>query len=84
VRGMAEAGEVIVRVASAPIQIIDVRDLDALLRRCAAAAAVGVLTGSGLFAPTASLLAEITPSGVMASWVEVDSATLSWPGSRCR
>jgi hypothetical protein len=81
---MAEGGEVIVRDASAPIQIIDVRDLGAFLIRCAATAAVGAFDGGGPFAPTASLLAEITPSGVMARLVEGDSATLSWPGSRCR
>ena len=80
VRRMAEGGAVVVRNASAPIQIIDVRDLGAFLVRCAATGAVGAFDGVGPFASTASLLAEITPSGVTARLVEVDSATLSAAG----
>lgn len=76
-RRMAQGGDVVVRDASAPMQIIDVRDLGAFLVRCAATGAVGAFDGVGPFAPTASMLAEITPSGVTARLVEVGSAALS-------
>ena len=68
------------RDASAPMQIIDVRDLGAFLVRCATSGAVGGFDGVGPFAPTASMLAEITPSGVDARLVEVDAATLAAAG----
>jgi hypothetical protein len=77
---MSEGGDVVVRDASAPMQIIDVRDLSAFLVRCAETRAVGGFDGVGPFAPTASLLAEITPPGVSVRLVEVDSATLSAAG----
>ncbi len=80
VRRMSEGGDVIVRDASAPMQIIDVRDLGAFLVRCAATAAAGAFDGVGPFASTASLLAEITPPGVTARLVEVDAATLEAAG----
>jgi hypothetical protein len=47
VRRMAEGWNVLVRDATAPMQIIDVRDLAALLDRCAATGAVGAFDGSG-------------------------------------
>jgi 2'-hydroxyisoflavone reductase len=77
VRRMAEGGDVVVRDASAPMQIIDVRDLGAFLLRCATTAAVGALDAVGPFASTASMLAEITPAGVIARLVEIDAATLA-------
>ena len=66
VRRMADGGEVVVPDASAPMQIIDVRDLGAFLVRCATTAAAGAFDGVGPFASTASMLAEITPPGVTA------------------
>jgi hypothetical protein len=74
---MAEGGDVVVRDASAPMQIIDVRDLGAFLVRCAATAAVGAFDGVGPFAATGRLLAEITPAKVRFRLVEVDSASLA-------
>ena len=79
-RRMAQGGDVIVRDGSAPMQIIDVRDLGAFLVTCAATGAVGAFDGVGPFAPTAALLTEITPPGVTSRLVEVDSATLSASG----
>jgi nucleoside-diphosphate-sugar epimerase len=79
-RRMAQGGNVVVRDASAPMQIIDVRDLGAFLVRCTATGAVGAFDGVGPFAPTASLLAEITPIGVTARLVEADQATLAAAG----
>ncbi len=80
VRRMADGGDVVVRDASAPIQIIDVRDLGEFLVRCAATRAGGAFDGVGPFASTASLLAEITPPNVVARLVEVDSASLAAAG----
>jgi nucleoside-diphosphate-sugar epimerase len=80
VRRMAEGGEVVVPDASAPMQIIDVRDLGAFLVRCATTAAAGAFDGVGPFASTASMLAEITPPGVTAHLVEIDAATLAAAG----
>ena len=77
---MAEGGEVVVPDASAPIQIIDVRDLGAFLVRCATTAAAGAFDGVGPFASTGSMLAEITPPGVTAHLVEIDAATLAAAG----
>jgi 2'-hydroxyisoflavone reductase len=79
-RRMARGGDVVVRDASAPMQIIDVRDLAAFLVRCAATGAVGAFDGVGPFASTVSMLAAITPSGVTTRLVEVDSATLAAAG----
>ena len=76
-RRMAQGGDVVVRDTSAPMQIIDVRDLGAFLVTCAATRAVGAFDGVGPFAPTASLLTEITPPGVTSRLVEVNSAALS-------
>jgi 2'-hydroxyisoflavone reductase len=80
VRRMADGGDVIVPDASAPMQIIDVRDLGAFLVRCATTAAAGAFDGVGPFASTASLLAEITPPGVTTRLVEIDAATLAAAG----
>jgi 2'-hydroxyisoflavone reductase len=80
VRRMADGGDVIVPDTSAPMQIIDVRDLSAFLLRCAQTAAAGAFDGVGPFASTASMLAEITPPGVTARLVEVDAATLAAAG----
>jgi 2'-hydroxyisoflavone reductase len=80
VRRMAEGGEVVVRDASAPMQIIDVRDLGAFLIRCATTALAGAFDGVGPFASTASVLAEITLPGVTARLVEIDAATLAAAG----
>jgi 2'-hydroxyisoflavone reductase len=79
-RRMADGGDVVVRDAHAPMQIIDVRDLGAFLVRCAETAAVGSFDGVGPFAPTSSLLAEITPADVRYRLVEVSSATLAAAG----
>jgi 2'-hydroxyisoflavone reductase len=79
-RRMADGGDVIVRDASAPMQIIDVRDLGAFLVRCAATEAVGAFDGVGPFAATARLLAEITPANVRFRLVEVDSGSLAAAG----
>jgi 2'-hydroxyisoflavone reductase len=79
-RRMADGGDVVVRDASAPMQIIDVRDLAAFLVRCAATAAVGAFDGVGPFAATGSLLAEITPPNVRFALVEVDAASLAAAG----
>jgi 2'-hydroxyisoflavone reductase len=79
-RRMAQGGDVVVRDASAPMQIIDVRDLGAFIVRCATTGAVGAFDGVGPYAPTESLLAAITPPGVMTRLVEVDSATLASAG----
>ena len=76
-RRMADGGDVVVRDASAPMQIIDVRDLGAFLLRCATTGTAGAFDGVGPFAPTGELLAEITPDGVVAQLVEVDAATLA-------
>jgi 2'-hydroxyisoflavone reductase len=76
-RRMADGGDVVVRDASAPMQIIDVRDLGAFLLRCATTGAAGAFDGVGPFAPTGELLAEITPDGVTARLVGVDAATLA-------
>jgi 2'-hydroxyisoflavone reductase len=80
VRRVTEGGDIVVRDASTPMQIIDVRDLGAFVVRCAATCAIGAFDGVGPFASTASLLAEITPSGVMTRLVEVDATTLSAAG----
>jgi 2'-hydroxyisoflavone reductase len=80
VRRMADGGDVVVRDASAPMQIIDVRDLGAFLVRCAATAVVGSFDGVGPFAPTASLLGDIAPPNVSFRLVEVDSAALATAG----
>ena len=80
VRRMGEGGDVVVRDASAPMQIIDVRDLGAFLLRCATSVAVGAFDGVGPFASTASVLAEITPASVTARLVEIDSSTLAPAG----
>jgi 2'-hydroxyisoflavone reductase len=80
VRRMAEGGDVVVRDASAPMQIIDVRDLGAFLIRCASTRATGAFDGVGPYAPTASLLDEITPPRVTKRLIEVDSATLAAAG----
>jgi 2'-hydroxyisoflavone reductase len=82
VRRMAEGGDVVVRDASAPMQIIDIRDLGAFLLRCAATAAASAFDAVGPFESTASMLTEITPSGVTAHLVEIDAATLSAAGIR--
>ena len=79
-RRMADGGDVVVRDASAPMQIIDVRDLAAFLVRCAATAALGAFDGVGPFAATSSLLAEIAPAQVRFRLVEVDSASLTAAG----
>jgi 2'-hydroxyisoflavone reductase len=76
-RRMADGGDVVVRDASAPMQIIDVRDLGAFLLVCATMGAAGAFDGVGPYAPTGELLAEITPAGVVARLVEVDGATLA-------
>ena len=60
----------VVRDASAPMQIIDVRDVGAFPATCTATRAAGAFDGAGPFAPTASLLAEITPPGVTSRQVE--------------
>ena len=65
------------RDASAPMQIVDVRDLGAFLVRSAATATAGPFDGVTPWAPTSSLLAEITPAGVAARLVEADSAILA-------
>lgn len=80
VRRMAEGGDVVVRDTSAPMQIIDVRDLGAFLVRCAEDAAVGAFDGVGPFASTASLLADLTPHNVGFRFVEVSSADLAAAG----
>jgi len=80
VRRMAEGGDVVVPDASAPMQIIDVRDLGAFLVRCATTVAAGAFDGVGPFASTAFLLAEITPPGVTARLVEIDAAALAAAG----
>jgi hypothetical protein len=77
---MADGGDVVVRDASAPMQIIDVRDLGAFLLVCATTGAAGAFDGVGPYAPTGELLAEITPAGVVARLVEVDAATLAAAG----
>jgi nucleoside-diphosphate-sugar epimerase len=79
-RRMADGGDVVVRDTSAPMQIIDVRDLGAFLVRCAATAAVGSFDGVGPFAATSSLLAQIAPAHVNFRLVEVDSAALAAAG----
>jgi 2'-hydroxyisoflavone reductase len=79
-RRMADGGDVIVRDKSAPMQIIDVRDLGAFLVCCATTGAEGAFDGVAPFAPTAAVLADITPPGVLARLVEVDSPTLSAAG----
>jgi 2'-hydroxyisoflavone reductase len=80
VRRMADGGDVVVPDASAPMQIIDVRDLGAFLVRCAAMDAAGSFDAVGPFASTASMLAEITPPDVTARLVEIDAATLAAAG----
>ena len=79
-RRMAEGGDVVIRDASAPMQIIDVRDLVAFLLLCAVNRVSGAFDGVGPFAPTAELLAEITPEGVEARLVEIDAVTLAAAG----
>lgn len=79
-RRMADGGDVVVRDVSAPMQIIDVRDLAAFLVRCAATAAVGSFDGVGPFGATASFLAEIAPQNVAFRLVEVGSAALATAG----
>ena len=80
VRRMADGGDVVVRDAAAPMQIIDVRDLGAFLIRCAATGTAGAFDGVGPFAATGELLAEITPEGVAARLVEIDAAALDDAG----
>jgi hypothetical protein len=77
---MADGGDVVVRDVAAPVQIIDVRDLGAFLVRCAVTRPAGAFDGVGPFAPTGELLSEITPAGVVANLVEIDSATLAAAG----
>jgi hypothetical protein len=79
---MADGGDVVVLETSAPMQIIDVRDLGAFLLRCAATSVIGAFDAVGPFASTASMLTEITPSGATADLVEIDAATLSAAGIR--
>ena len=79
-RRMAEGGDVVVRDASAPMQIIDVRDLGAFLVRCAVNEIAGAFDGVGPFAPTSELLEEITPQGVVARLVDIDGVTLAAAG----
>lgn len=79
-RRMAEGGDVIVRDASAPMQLVDVRDLAAFLLRCAVERIAGSFDGVAPFAPTAAVLADITPPGVSARLVEIDSGTLKGAG----
>ncbi len=79
-RRMAEGGDVVVRDAGAPMQIIDVRDLGAFLLRCAVMRVTGAFDGVRPFASTGELLAEITPERVVARLIEVDAATLAAAG----
>ena len=79
-RRMADGGDVILRDAAAPMQIIDVRDLGAFLVRCAATRTAGAFDGVGPFAPAGALLAEITPDGTVARLLEVDATTLDAAG----
>jgi nucleoside-diphosphate-sugar epimerase len=79
-RRMADGGDIIVRDASAPMQIIDVRDLGAfLVRLCGHGGSRGVRR-VGPFVATARLLAEIAPANVRFRLVEVDSASLAAAG----
>jgi 2'-hydroxyisoflavone reductase len=79
-RRMADGGAVVIRDASAPMQIIDVRDLGAFLLTCAVNRVAGAFDGVGPYAPTGELLAEITPRGVEAQLIEIDAATLAASG----
>lgn len=64
VRRMADGGDVAVLAPSAPLQIVDGRDLGAFTSRLASEATAGAFDGVGPFAAPADLLAEITPEGV--------------------
>jgi 2'-hydroxyisoflavone reductase len=79
-RRMAEGGDVVVLDANAPMQIVDARDLGSFLIHCAASRTAGAFDGVGPWAPTGELLAQITPPGVDARLIEVDSATLDAAG----
>lgn len=79
-RRMADGGDVAIRDAAAPLQIIDVRDLGAFLVRCAVTRAVGRFDAVGPFADTAAFLAEIAPADVTYRLIEVDSLALAAAG----
>ena len=76
VRRMARGGDVAMLSPSAPLQIVDGRDLGAFMVRLAADAAAGGFDGVGPFAPVPDLLAEITPEGADARLVGVSAEAL--------
>ena len=73
---MARGGDVAMLSPSAPLQIVDGRDLGAFMVRLAADAAAGGFDGVGPFAPVPDLLAEITPEGADARLVGVSAEAL--------
>lgn len=80
VRRMAKGGDVAVLEPSAPLQIVDARDLGAFMVQCAADATAGAFDGVGPFAAPADVFAEITPEGVDARLVGVSADDLAAAG----
>lgn len=77
VRRMARGGDVAVLEPSAPLQIVDARDLGAFMVRCATCATAGAFDGVGPFGAPAEVFAEITPEGVDARLVGVSADDLT-------
>lgn len=77
VRRMALGGDVAVLAPSAPLQIIDARDLGSFVARCASDAVAGAFDGVGPYATPGEMLAEITPPGVDARVVGVSAEALA-------
>ena len=81
-RRMARGGDVAILSPSAPLQIVDGRDLGAFMVRLAADATAGGFDGVGPFAPVPELLAAITPEGVETRLVGVGADAIEAAGVR--
>jgi len=80
VRRMALGGDVAVLAPSAPLQIVDARDLGAFVALCASEGIAGAFDGVGPYAAPAAMLAEIAPPGVEVRIVDVSAEALEAAG----
>lgn len=80
VRRMARGGRVAVVDPHAPAQVIDGRDLGALLLTCAREQVTGTMDAVGPWAPFGEFLAQLVPPGRHAEVVAVPAASLETQG----